>query len=141
MNLVRTHSLGQYTIEELLQTSPRSDTSGQDKIEELHTPRSDTSRSCSASPVCPPMEGVEDPFVPAEPSVVLMGKTVSPPSSPLAQTGPTALEQNMAFAALQVVMSPCVSDSMLRPEKRTAGHLVDPIDVDNIRPVKRKLGA
>lgn len=128
MNLVRTHSSGQYKLEELQPT--------------ITSPGSENSRSRSASPVIAPMDGEDTyhPLVIAEPSSVLMGKTVSPPSSPPAQTGPTALEQNMAFAALQVVMSPCgVSENMMRPEKRTSGHLIDPADVDNVRPVKRKL--
>jgi len=72
----------------------------------------------------------------AEPSSVLMGRTVSPPSSPRAHTGPT-LEQNMAFAALQqgATTSPNVG-SGLRPEKRP---LVDQTHVDDPRAVKRKL--
>jgi hypothetical protein len=135
VNLVRTHSSGQYTLEEVQPT--------------ITSPGSENSRSCSASPVIAPMEGQRmetthhehHPLVIAEPSSVLMGKTVSPPSSPPAQTGPTALEQNMAFAALQVALSPCVENSILRPEKRTSGHLIDQTDVDNVRPVKRKLGA
>lgn len=85
------------------------------------------------------VENTHHPLVIAEPSSVLMGKTVSPPSSPPTQTGPTALEQNMAFAALQVAMSPCVGNTVLRPEKRSSGHLIDQTDVDNVRPVKRKL--
>jgi hypothetical protein len=114
-------------------------------MEELQVPitpsaASDISRSRSASPVVASMQEQDTkPLVIAEPSSVLMGKTVSPPSSPPPQTGPSALEQNMAFAALQVVMSPCVGGSIL-PEKRTSAHLVDQPDVDTIRPVKRKLG-
>ncbi|KAF8577992.1 cyclin-domain-containing protein [Ramaria rubella] len=126
VNLVRTHSSGIYRIEEQQQPATTS-------------PASELSRSCTSSPANEPMaqHGVTDvqPLVIAEPSSVLMGKTVSPPSSPPAQTGPTALEQNMAFAALQVAMSPCVNGTILRPEKRTSGHLTD---VDNLRTVKRK---
>ncbi|KAF8497667.1 cyclin-domain-containing protein [Gautieria morchelliformis] len=126
VNLVRTHSTGQYKIDDLQVP--------------LTSSASDISRSPSASPVIPAKQEQDpDPLAIAEPSSVLMGKTVSPPSSPPAQTGPSALEQNMAFAALQVVMSPCVGASIL-PEKRTSAHLVDQPDVDTIRPVKRKLG-
>jgi hypothetical protein len=136
VNLARKHSSGKFKIEDPL---PSSVSSG-----------SDISRSRSASPVDESMEEQQvgdvtpsvmadvKPLAIAEPSSVLMGKTVSPPSSPRAQTGPT-LEQNMAFAALQATEPPCVDGGVLRPEKRTSSHLVERTDVDDFRAVKRKL--
>jgi len=78
-----------------------------------------------------------EPLAIAEPSTVLMGKTIPPPSSPPAQTGPTALEQNMAFAALQSNNAHVEMTRETRPEKRTSDH-VDSSDVDSSRPAKRK---
>ena len=78
-----------------------------------------------------------EPLAVAEPATVLMGKTIAPPVSLPAQTGPTALEQNMAFAALQSDTQMDSTREPLRREKRTMDHLMDATDVD-IRVVKRK---
>jgi len=140
VNLARKHSSGEFKVED---PQPSSVSSG-----------SDISRSRSASPVDEPMREVDitpfamgdlkpsatadvKPLAIAEPSGVLMGKTVSPPSSPRVQTGPT-LEQNMAFAALQATESHCAEDGVLRPEKRTRS-LLERADVEDFRTVKRKL--
>lgn len=132
VNLARTHSSGKYKVEE---TSPA--------LSHIHPPvsPSEGSGSRSTSPIVKDEAMMEEdqvqPLVIAEPSTVLMGKTIAPPLSPPAQTGPTPLEQNMAFAALQSDHSHMDSTSELRPEKRTGDHLVDSTDVA-IRPVKRK---
>jgi len=129
VNLVRTHSSGGYKLADtspaLTQISPGSP--------------SDSSRSLSASPELrdSAMEGQVqvqvEPLAIAEPSTVLMGKTIPPPSSPPVQTGPTALEQNMAFAALQSTAHVEMSKDV-RAEKRTCDH-VESADV-NLRQVK-----
>ncbi|KIJ49588.1 hypothetical protein M422DRAFT_27954 [Sphaerobolus stellatus SS14] len=129
VNLVRTHSSGRYKVAD---TSPA--------ISHISpTSRSPSEHSRSASPAAEIMEGrVEvkvEPLVIAEPSSVLMGKTIPPPSSPPVQTGPSALEQNMAFAALQ---SNTDGETGLRPEKRPSEQVADHVEGDDGRPVKRK---
>ena len=125
VNLAKTHTSGKFKVED---PKPSSVSSG-----------SDNSRSRSASPVDEPMVeervGEVKPFAIAEPSSVLMGKTISPPSSPPIRRGPT-FEQNMAFEALQAAEPPAI---VLRPEKRTNRHLVEQTGVDDVRVVKRKL--
>ncbi|KAF8513169.1 cyclin-domain-containing protein [Hysterangium stoloniferum] len=154
VNLVRTHSSGNYKLEDAEPThiSPISHYSH--SRSRSTTPahhKNGTNKNGMTPDHIMEVQNVEvvQSLVIAEPSSVLMGKTVSPPSSPPAQTGPSAFEQTMAFAALQAT-SPTnptptlvgVSDDSLmpavRPEKRTGDHLSEQTDTGEMRPVKRK---
>ncbi|GJJ06371.1 hypothetical protein Clacol_000562 [Clathrus columnatus] len=135
-NLVRTHSTGLFRLSEEPVSTPSNNPP-------------DSPNQMARSRTITPVQGPDSdeltvlapritPMTIAEPSNVLMGKAPGHIASPHLQQGVTALEKNMAFAALH---SPDdVSPKSPRVEKRSNAHFTEVLGVHDIRPSKRKAG-